>query len=231
MVWHSQGDRSLTAVTGVPALTVKMVSPPYTEEESQQKERSMTRFAWCVFFGCLCLGNHLIVFANEAALEPGDQFFLRQASKGGLLEVSLAELAAERAANPAIQNLAAKLLEDHRRANERLKTFADRQNLILPTELGKHQEDVDRLAQLSGSDFAKAYLKEMVEHHEQAVATFQREAEEGADPHIRAWATQFVTTLRNHLQMVQGIAEKLSVQTEDLSLRPQQVGPVRPVPR
>ncbi|MDQ6735195.1 MAG: DUF4142 domain-containing protein [Nitrospirota bacterium] len=137
----------------------------------------------------------------------------------------------ERAVNPAIQDVAAKLLENHRRANERLKAFADRQQLTLPTELGKHQVDVDRLAQLSGPDFGKAYLKEMIEYHEQAVATFQRQAEEGTDPHIRAWAAELVTTLRGHLRMVQGIAEKLSVGTEDLSLRPQQVGPVRPVPR
>jgi putative membrane protein len=191
----------------------------------------MTRLAWYLFSGFLCLGGHLVAFADEAALEPGDQFFLRQASKGGLLEVRLAELAAERVVTPAIQDVAAKLLEDHRRANERLKAFADRQRLALPTELGKHQLDVDRLAQLSGPDFGKAYLKEMIEHHEQAVATFQRQAEEGADPHIRAWAMELVTTLRDHLRMAQGIAEKLSVDTEDLSLRPQQVGPVRPVPR
>lgn len=228
---HGHGDRSETAATGVLALTVKVVPPSYTEENPERKERSMTRLAWGVFFGCLCLSNHLIVFAGGTALEPGDQFFLRQASKGGLLEVRLAELAAERAANPAIQDVAAKLLEDHRRANERLKAFAEQQHVMLPTELGKHQEDVDRLAQLSGPDFGKAYLKEMVDHHEQAVATFQRQAEEGADPHIRAWAGQLVTTLRTHLHMVQEIAEKLSVQTEDLSLRPQQVGPVRPVPR
>jgi putative membrane protein len=191
----------------------------------------MTRLAWCLFSGFLCLGNHLVALADEAALEPGDQFFLRQASKGGLLEVRLAELAAERAVAPVIQDMATKLLEDHRRANERLKAFAARQQLALPTELGKHQVDVDRLAQLSGPDFGKAYLKEMIEHHEQAVATFQRQAEEGADPHIRAWAAELVTTLREHLRMVQWIAEKLSIDTEDLSLRPQQVGPVRPVPR
>jgi len=191
----------------------------------------MTRLTEYVFAGLLCLGTPLPAFADEASLEPGDQFFLRQASKGGFLEVSLAKLAAERATNPMVQDLAIKLLEDHRRANEQLKTFADRQQLALPTELGKHQLDVDRLAQLSGPDFGKAYLKEMIEHHEQAVATFQRQAEEGADPHIRAWAAQLVTTLRNHLQMVQGLAEKLSVETDDLSLRPQQVGPVRPVPR
>jgi putative membrane protein len=191
----------------------------------------MTRLAWCLFSGFLCLGNHLVALADEAALEPGDQFFLRQASKGGLLEVRLAELAAERAIAPAIQDMATKLLEDHRRANQRLKAFAARQQLALPTELGKHQVDVDRLAQLSGPDFGKAYLKEMIEHHEQAVATFQRQAEEGADPHIRVWAAELVTTLREHLRMVQGIAEKLSIDTEDLSLRPQQVGPVRPVPR
>jgi putative membrane protein len=191
----------------------------------------MTRLAWCLFSGFLCLGNHLVALADEAALEPGDQFFLRQASKGGLLEVRLAELAAERAVAPVIQDMATKLLEDHRRANQRLKAFAARQQLALPTELGKHQVDVDRLAQLSGPDFGKAYLKEMIEHHEQAVATFQRQAEEGADPHIRAWAAELVTTLREHLRMVQGIAEKLSIDTEDLSLRPQQVGPVRPVPR
>ena len=191
----------------------------------------MTRLTRYIFAGLLCLGIPLPALADETSLEPGDQFFLRQASKGGHLEVSLAELAAGRSENPVIQDVAIKLLEDHRRANERVKAFAERRQLTLPTELGKHQLDVDRLAQLSGPDFGKAYLKEMIEHHEQAVATFQRQAEEGADPHIRAWAAELVTTLRGHLQMIQGAAEKLSVETDDLSLRPQQVGPVRASPR
>jgi len=188
----------------------------------------LTRYA---FVALVCLSSPLPANADGTSLEPGDQFFLRQASKGGLLEVSLAELAAGRSSNREIQELAIKLLEDHRQANERLKAFAERQQVTLPTELGKHQLDVDRLAQLSGPDFGKAYLKEMIEHHEQAVATFQRQAEEGIDPHIRAWASELVATLRGHLQMIREVAEKLSVETDDLSLRPQQVGPVRVIPR
>lgn len=191
----------------------------------------MTRLIWYVFVALVCLSSPLPADADGTSLEPGDQFFLRQASKGGLLEVSLAELAAGRSSNREIQEVAIKLLEDHRQANERLKAFAERQQVTLPTELGKHQLDVDRLAQLSGPDFGKAYLKEMIEHHEQAVATFQRQAEEGTDPHIRAWASELVATLRGHLQMIRGVAEKLSVETDDLSLRPQQVGPVRVAPR
>ena len=191
----------------------------------------MTRLIWYVCVALVCLSSPVPANADETSLEPGDQFFLRQASKGGLLEVSLAELAAGRSSNREIQEVANKLLEDHRQANERVKAFVERQRVALPTELGKHQLDVDRLAQLSGPEFGKAYLKEMIEHHEQAVATFQREAEEGTDPHIRAWASELVSTLRGHLQMIRGVAEKLSVETDDLSLRPQQVGPVRAAPR
>lgn len=191
----------------------------------------MTRLTWQVFGGLLAaLSTAVPAFPDDATLEPGDRFFLQQASKGGLLEVSLAQLAPERAGSREIQEAAIRLLEDHRQANERLKAFADRRHVTLPTELGPHQLDVDRLAQLSGPDFGKAYLKEMIEHHEQAVATFQRQAEEGADPEIRAWAAQLVPALREHLHLVQRIAEKLSVETDDLSLRPQQIGPVRALP-
>jgi putative membrane protein len=60
--------------------------------------------------------------------------------------------------------------------------------------------DVRRLSEATGRDFDERFVKLMVKEHEEAVKLFEKAAEDSKDPQIRAFASQHVSSLREHLQ-------------------------------
>jgi putative membrane protein len=60
--------------------------------------------------------------------------------------------------------------------------------------------DLRRLSEATGRDFDERFVKHMVKEHEEAVKLFEKAAEDSKDPQIRAFASQHVTSLREHLQ-------------------------------
>jgi putative membrane protein len=73
----------------------------------------------------------------------------------------------------------------------------------------KHQEMVSKLSALSGAEFDRKYMDEMVKDHEKDVAAFERESTKGSDPDLKAWAAKTLPTLREHLQMARDIDMKV----------------------
>ncbi len=53
-----------------------------------------------------------------------------------------------------------------------------------------------------------AYMQGMVEDHEQDVADFQKEAQSGSDPGLKAFAQKYLPVLQQHLQMAQSVVSK-----------------------
>jgi putative membrane protein len=56
---------------------------------------------------------------------------------------------------------------------------------------------------LNGAEFDRAYMEEMVSGHKQAIALFRREADHGADPDIKAFASRTLPTIQHHLQLAE----------------------------
>jgi putative membrane protein len=73
------------------------------------------------------------------------------------------------------------------------------------------QKTYDRLSKLSGADFDKAYMTDMLKDHEKDVAMFEKEANSGKDADVKAWATSTLPTLRDHLQLARDTAPKVGV--------------------
>jgi putative membrane protein len=83
------------------------------------------------------------------------------------------------------------------------------ENLNLPTQLDtKHKSEMDRLSTMSGNAFDTAYMQHMVQDHEKTVADFQKQAQSGSDPALKAFAQKQLPTLQQHLQMAQASAPK-----------------------
>lgn len=81
--------------------------------------------------------------------------------------------------------------------------------ITLPTSVGaKHKATHDRLAKLSGAAFDRAYVRDMVADHQQDVAAFTRESNQGKDSDVTAWAAKTLPTLQEHLKMIQGIQKR-----------------------
>jgi putative membrane protein len=139
-----------------------------------------------------------------------DHSFVMKAAQGGLAEVELGQLAAQKASNPDVKAFGQKMVDDHTKANDQLKQIASQQNIAIPTEpAAKDKAEKERLSKLSGDAFDKAYMSHMVADHKKDVAEFQKEANSGKDDAVKNFAQQTLPTLQSHLQMAQDTDKKV----------------------
>jgi putative membrane protein len=135
-----------------------------------------------------------------------DASFIMEAAMGGMTEVELGKLATEKATNPKVKMFGQRMVDDHGKAGDELKTLAASKQISVPASLdAKHKSMHDKLAGLSGADFDRAYVKDMVADHKKDVEAFNQEATKGKDPDVKAWAAKTLPTLREHLRMIQEI--------------------------
>jgi putative membrane protein len=131
-----------------------------------------------------------------------EQQFLRHAASDGLAEVQLGQMAAERATNPDVQRFGQQMVTDHTKANQELMALAQAKNVSIPAKTDKqHQKTAQALAQKQGVSFDREYMRQMVTDHEKAVQLFSTAAKEGQDADIKAFASQTLPTLQEHLRM------------------------------
>ena len=124
-----------------------------------------------------------------------------------MAEVELGQMAQQKASNPDVKKFGERMVADHTKANEQLKAVAEAEHIELPQKLdAKDQATKDRLDKLSGEQFDKAYMKDMVKDHKADVAEFQRESKMAKNPELKNFATQTLPVLQSHLRDAESIA-------------------------
>ena len=154
----------------------------------------------------------LAALAAGGCARSGDDSgsFAKNAAQGGTAEVQLGRLAATRASSPAVRQFGQQMVEDHSKAGNELTQLAARKNIQLPTELkAEHKALMDKLSQLSGADFDKAYVDAMVDDHEHDAEEFQAQSNGGSDPDVKAFAAKTLPVIQHHLQMIKDIKAKM----------------------
>lgn len=150
---------------------------------------------------------------NEEKFEGGaedDADFAVEAANGGMMEVQLGTLAAAKASSPQVKQFGQMMVEDHSKGNNQLKGLASQKNISLPTAMDDaHQRKYDNLQEKSGDDFDTEYMDLMVKDHKEDIDKFEKEAEDGKDPEVKAWASATVPVLRHHLEEAQRIQDAL----------------------
>jgi len=68
-------------------------------------------------------------------------------------------------------------------------------------------QSIDRLNNLSGSSFDKAYIEMMVSDHQKAVALFEK-ASQSSDVDVKTYARKYLPILKKHLKKVNALAGK-----------------------
>lgn len=72
------------------------------------------------------------------------------------------------------------------------------------------QRTMERLQGLSGADFDRAFVQQMVSDHKRAVADFQRAAARASDSDVRRFAQQTLPGLQEHLQQARTLGARLA---------------------
>jgi len=144
-----------------------------------------------------------------AALSPADKQFATEAAQGGLAEVEMGQLAAQKASSPQVKQFAQRMVTDHTQANEELMQLGKAQNIDLPGQTdAKHKGEMGQLRDLNGAAFDRKYMQHQVQDHQKTVADFQKQAQSGSDPALKGFAQKYLPTLQQHLQMAQAAAPK-----------------------
>ena len=137
------------------------------------------------------------------SLSSRDRTFVMQAGQLSMMEVELGRLAVQRGSSAGVKQYGQEMVEDHTRANQELMQLAMQKKVELPTEMStQNTAMIDRLSGLSGKCFDTAYKQAMIDSHNQAIALFQAQSQQGQDPQLKAWATQKLPNLQAHLEMV-----------------------------
>ena len=145
--------------------------------------------------------------AGSTSMPAADKAFVHKAAIGGMAEVEMGKLAQQKASNDQVKQFGARMAEDHSKANDELKQVATGKGMTLPSDLdAKHKNTMAKLQKLSGAQFDRAYMDEMVADHKTDVAEFKKESTSGKDSDVKAFAAKTLPTLEDHLKMAQSTA-------------------------
>jgi len=149
---------------------------------------------------------------GDSVVTGGDLAFMNEAAPGGMAEVELGKLAAQKAQSADVKAFAQKMVTDHSMAGDELKQLAVLKKVTLPPDvLPTHKEVMTELSNLNGADFDERYVTAMIEAHEKDVAAFENVSKTAADADVKAFATKTLPTLKMHLDMIKSIADKMGV--------------------
>ncbi len=149
---------------------------------------------------------------GDHVVTGGDLAFMNDAAPGGLAEVELGRLAAERATSPQVKQFAQQMIEDHSKAGKKLVQLAQLKKVKLPPGiLPQAKQTREKLSKLSGENFDREYVKAMVQVHEKDVAAFAAVSQNATDADVKTFAAATLPTLQHHLEMIRALAQDMDV--------------------
>jgi putative membrane protein len=141
-----------------------------------------------------------------------DKMFLRHAAEGGIAEVKLGQLAADKASSEDVKAFGQKMVDDRTKINNDIDQVADSMGIMLPKAMSKEdQAEYDKLAKLSGNDFDIEYLTYMVKDHHKDLRAFRIEAASPADSTLHDAVVKAEGVIHDHKVMVDKLARAKGV--------------------
>lgn len=136
---------------------------------------------------------------------PAPAVFVQKAAQDGMTEVELGKIALDKSQNAEIRSFAQRMVADHGKANDELKSLAGSNGLDVPKKLdAEHQAIVNDMKSMEGAKFDSTYARHMNMDHTKAIALF--EAESKADnKDLAGFADKTLPTLKEH----KALAKKL----------------------
>ena len=175
----------------VPVLAEEPAASPTRERSGPSKEKDAPQMS-----------------KESGKLSNADKEFVMKAAMGGMAEVELGKVAEKKAGNPEVKSFGKMMVSDHGGANKKLKEIASSKGIALTKALdSKHEAQMEKLSKLSGDEFDKAYIKAMINDHEDTIALFKKAVSGADDAQIKEFASETLPTLQAHLKKVESLKE------------------------
>ena len=134
--------------------------------------------------------------------------FVTKAASSSLFEIQSSQSALQKSQNTQVRDFAQKMIDDHTKASDQLKAAAQGQTIPTAPD-AEHAQMLQQLNGANGGDFERRYVQLQLTGHQEAVALFDRYAQNGDNPQLKQFAQQTLPNLREHLQMAQQLRGSL----------------------
>jgi putative membrane protein len=130
--------------------------------------------------------------------------FIKQAIQGNLAEQQVGKLAQEKGHSEGVKTFGAHLEKDHAQANKNALEAAKSLGVTAPTEPNKEQKEIyAKLSKLSGEDFDKEFVKDMVKDHKKDVHEYTEHSK--STDAVGTYAKETLPHLKQHLQEAESL--------------------------
>jgi putative membrane protein len=161
--------------------------------------------------GASASGSASVSGSDSGTAPPAEANFARQACQAGFTQTEIGKLAALNTKNEMVRGFAKGLVKEHTQQEKELGQIFAAKRIPAETELAEQfQSSIDHLAELKGGAFDRAFKEQVIEDHEKAIAAYEKQAAQGADPDLRAFAQKHLPHLRDQLE----VAKLLPISTD-----------------
>ena len=150
-----------------------------------------------------------------------DQEFVREQLAMGEHEIALGQLAQQKGTHAEVKRFGEMMVQDHRMAGQELKKILSQTTTGTAGESARetardtmpnaddHREKLEEFRELSGNEFDKKYIDQMVDDHQKAVDDLEDKAENSNNPEVKQWAAKTLPKVQQHLERAKTIQQTL----------------------
>ncbi|MDO3686967.1 DUF4142 domain-containing protein [Micromonospora sp. C28ISP2-4] len=152
--------------------------------------------------------------ASQAAAQPStqDTQYLQAVHQVNLFEITAGNLAQQKGQNQQVKDLGKMFVTDHTQLDQTVQSTAQQLNVQLPADPTADQQKVlDKLNNLNGAEFDKAWVTAQLAGHVQAIQATQTEISQGSDQSVVQIAQDALPVLQAHYDALVALAQTLGV--------------------
>src|SRR5258708_21457024 len=144
---------------------------------------------------------------SDQKIDNDEAAAMKQLAQASINEIEAGRAAASRAQSPNVKQFAQKMVDDHTKMLEDLKTLARQKSVALPSEVSlRDKAQMKMMERASGADFDKKYMDQMVKDHQNDLKEVQDLAAKAKDPDFKVAVQLASYKISEHLQLAQRIA-------------------------
>lgn len=146
--------------------------------------------------------------ADDIKKLPVDDQFLVKAISSAIAETKLADTVIDRSENPDVKQFAQTLKDDHTHCLNQLMAQAHKDKLSVVEGLDKDQkETANQLDKLEGDAFDQAYLRGVIQRHEEGISCLEAQIKDGTSVNITAICNESLPKVKKHLAAARKLQE------------------------
>jgi putative membrane protein len=146
----------------------------------------------------------------SAQAAPSTSEYMMKAGQSDMFEVQSGRLASTNAQSAGLRKFGAGMVTDHTKSTKMVMDAARKSGLPTtpPPMAADKQAMLTELQSKQGADFDRTYMAQQTQAHREALALQSSYAMGGADPNLKAAASQIVPVVKMHISMLEKMPMK-----------------------